>query len=427
MTFDADELINAYLDDRLTPEQATALNTWVKSDREHARRFIDALNLHTRLREQLRSTAALMPAPVTPRWRSLLLYASTLCSLLLFFFYALERQTIAKLKDDKQQLQAQTQALDEAHTRARQTSIELADTNQQLRADNRHGTAARQLLAHADSGFNPSGALHLIAYAGELTNDPPPAKETVRVEVLNDYFPARLKWKANDQAEQTTDLPRSDSTLQLPVGKVRLVCDSSISLAWYQSFGLVHHKNGKVTNRDYLGTSLGPVVLELKAGDVLRLRMEQPFTPWNATMIRVGTTGEWAIVTLERAWANYDVEPFQKGKWGGSEAFPNTALFWAKEGSKGLATELAQQFVSERDKKGFGGRMRGKMHTSIIVPVRDGKAVAPFATLTADELVPHLTQAFENLRQQRPPLGPTIQQEIDAATKLLPTLTPRKP
>ncbi len=46
------DLINGYLDGMLTAEQHATLSEWIQADKEHARRFSDAIMLHDRLRNE---------------------------------------------------------------------------------------------------------------------------------------------------------------------------------------------------------------------------------------------------------------------------------------------------------------------------------------------------------------------------------------
>lgn len=132
--------------------------------------------------------------------------------------------------------------------------------------------------------------------------------------------------------------------------------------------------------------------------------------------------GEWVIVTIERPWADFDLDLFRAGKWQAQEAFPNTALFWAKYGSKGLARELAANFISNRAENRDAGRFRGRMHTSLIVPWGAHGVSSTFKHINEETLSARLTEAFDLLKKQRPPAGPSIQEEIDEAAKMLKTL-----
>ncbi|HYH66896.1 MAG TPA: hypothetical protein VD866_19535 [Urbifossiella sp.] len=262
-----------------------------------------------------------------------------------------------------------------------------------------------------------AGALRSVSFQGDPVGAGPAPGGTVRAELLNDFLPCRLTWKT-DGGAGGGDLPLGDARLDLPTGRVRMACESAFRGGWYQPFGVVH--NGK-----HLGTTLGVLVLDLKPGDTLRVRAEHPFAPWNAVTTRVA--GELTVLTLERPRAEFDLEPFRAGKWGGTEALPNTALFWARDGSRGLAAELTAHVVAGRGDPAHRGRFRGKMHTSVVFPTTAGRLPPPLLTATAADMTRELTAAFDHLRRQRPPQGPSIREEIELAAKLLKTLPPTRP
>jgi len=284
----------------------------------------------------------------------------------------------------------------------------------QARLEVQRSRAAESILQES-AQIAQVGPLQSLAYVGTIL---PAAVQPGEVEVTvrNDYLPCRIVLKSDaDSKVRDVVAPRGDSKVTIPAGKVRVSCEPMFGGAWFQPFGVVDR-------RGYLGTSLGPVLLTVNAGEPLHVRMDQPFPPWNATMLRV--KGEWVIVTLERPWAELQVKEFRAGTFGGTEELPNTALFWARDKSGGMAEELARFFVANRDKN-RDGKFRGLRHTSLIVPATASGVTAGIKTLTADELVGPLTEAFEYLRRQRPPAGPTIEQEIARAAELLLTL-PKK-
>lgn len=53
MNYDYRNLIESYVDDVITPEELSALGDWIKSDKDHARQFAEAIVLHDRLRNEL--------------------------------------------------------------------------------------------------------------------------------------------------------------------------------------------------------------------------------------------------------------------------------------------------------------------------------------------------------------------------------------
>ncbi len=59
------------------------------------------------------------------------------------------------------------------------------------------------------------------------------------------------------------------------------------------------------------------------------------------------------------------------------------------------------------------------MHTTLIVASGRESDFGSLRTVTVEQMVIPLTEAFEALRKQRPPIGLTIQQEIDEAAKIL--------
>jgi hypothetical protein len=290
--------------------------------------------------------------------------------------------------------------------RAQESRSRLEVVNGQLRNQNE---LLKPDKAIVDAALPTDGQLHSVVFD---PRDKPRASSQsgdVTVTVQSVTFPCYLTWTVGNQSREVV-IPVGGAEVAMPAGSVQINVRARHEHAWFQACGLVR-------NETYLGSSLGPIVLTTNVGERFHLNLDQPFPPWNATMVRI--RGVWAILTLEKPWANAGVDDLKAGKWRGTETLPNTALFWAQDESAGLARELASFFVANRESKGWYGKFRGSMHTSLIVPA-DADAVAPsLRTITADELVPALTEGFEYLRRQRPPQGPSIQEEIDEASRLL--------
>jgi len=240
----------------------------------------------------------------------------------------------------------------------------------------------------------------------------PKQKGTARLQVRNTTFPCKISWKTADNektfvAASIGDMP----TWEVPADdRVEIVCTPLHTSGWYQLYGIVH------ANR-YYGSTLGKFVISVEDGDNVILQLQQPIPPWNAVMIRIDS--HWVLVTLEAPWAQFKVENLTDPA---QEDLPNTALCWAKVGSDGLARELAAYFVAERNKTHWG-RFWGKMQTSMIVPASEDEVAPSFQRITEEELATHLFDAFELLRKQRPPAGPSIQDEINAAERILNSLS----
>lgn len=97
-------------------------------------------------------------------------------------------------------------------------------------------------------------------------------------------------------------------------------------------------------------------------------------------------------------------------------------LFWTKIGSRGLATELVKTFMSKKSDIKVLGRYRGDQHTSLLIPSIAGGISPMFQELTNEELSQSLLEGFELIKKQRPPVGLSIQQELDRAQEILKTL-----
>lgn len=63
MNQDMRSLISGYLDGLLTEDQEAEVNAWVKGSPENARRFVDAVQLHDRLRDNMRAEQVMEHAP----------------------------------------------------------------------------------------------------------------------------------------------------------------------------------------------------------------------------------------------------------------------------------------------------------------------------------------------------------------------------
>lgn len=274
---------------------------------------------------------------------------------------------------------------------------------------NRDLVSLKPAQAIIDAAEPTDGQLQAIAFLPADKSAAVDTSGTVHVTVENVTFPCILKWKVGDET-RTIAVPAEGLRAELPSGEARITCDPEHTHSWFQPFGIVHEGT-------YLGSTVGASLLKVKSGDSVRIHLDQPYPPWNATMVRV--RGEWIIVTLDRPSAQLDVQKFREGRWEGEEALPNTPLFYADVGSEGLARELARYFIEHRSENIKHGKFRGMMHTTLLVPSEKIEVVAGLRTATLDDLIPPLTQAFEALRKQRPPTGLTIQQEIDAAAQLM--------
>ena len=246
-----------------------------------------------------------------------------------------------------------------------------------------------------------------------------PAPGRAVVEVRNATFGCKMTWSVGGESTKA-EIPTEGIRLVVPSGRVRLTIEPIHLHAWSQPFATVRHRRG-ADEPKHLGSALGAILLDVADGDTIHVRLDQPFAPWNAAMVRF--RGAWMLVTAERPWAEYDLATYRAGKYIGDpehpERLPNTPLFWAATGSKGMARELVESFVAHRgDGTRRWGRVRGTMHATLIVPAETDRVAAPFQDATAAELVPVLTEAFEILRGQSPPVGPSMQEEIDGASRL---------
>jgi len=214
-------------------------------------------------------------------------------------------------------------------------------------------------------------------------------------------------------SEHTIDA--GESILELPSGNsVTFFVRPGFTSLWLQpvAFGVIRNAKWQ-----FYGSVLGKQTLMLEDGDELIVNFDHPSPPWNAVCIPV--RNQWVLVTLERPWAMLDVDKWIRKEWQGQEELPNTALFWAREGIDGLAKELAASFVERRNDPALRGRVRGKMHTSLTVGAAENAVFKPFQEITVDELARELKTAFTLLREQRPPYGPSIAEEIARAKAIL--------
>jgi hypothetical protein len=114
-----------------------------------------------------------------------------------------------------------------------------------------------------------------------------------------------------------------------------------------------------------------------------------------------------------------DVDKWLAGEWDGKEELPNAAMFWARDGSEGLAQELAAYFIANRNDPDQPYSFRGNKHTSLQT-CGDGIRPSPLMQqITQEELQAVLFQAFEQLRMKSSPIGDPIQGEIDQAATVL--------
>ena len=127
------------------------------------------------------------------------------------------------------------------------------------------------------------------------------------------------------------------------------------------------------------------------------------------------------MVTLERPRANLDTDKWINKKWEGKERFPNTAIFWAHEGSEALARNLAQFFIAHRTDKGRWGRFREPetKHLGLVVRASQDAVSDSMQMIRQEELEEAIVVAFSLLRRQMSPFGVTIQEELEEAKEIL--------
>mgnify|MGYP001184566254 CR=1 FL=1 len=241
-------------------------------------------------------------------------------------------------------------------------------------------------------------------------------KGTVSVTARNVQFPCFLQWTANNETKTIT-LPTGETTLSLPIdGPTTLFCRPFRTSCWLQPVEVWVAKDGK--DLSCLGRLLGRSPLPLQDRDEVVVFFEDPVAPWNAVCVPI--KGESVLVTLERPNAAYDADKWLAGQWDAQEEFPNTALFWARYGSAGLAKELAAYFVSQRTGTENWFVFRGNMHTSLVVQTNNAEDVSQaMQTISQEELEKELLKAFELLRRRMSPDGGTVDAEITLADEIL--------
>lgn len=237
----------------------------------------------------------------------------------------------------------------------------------------------------------------------------------VSVTARNVQLPCVLLWTVDGEA-QTVTLPTGETKLTLPIGNpVTLFCRPFQTAGWFQAVQLWMKRGSDDMVR--LGCALGQTPLKLQDNDELIVFFEDPIPPWNALYVPV--QDESILVTLERPWAEYDIDKWLDVKWDGQEEFPNTALFWARDGSVGLARELAEYFLQHRDEPDKWVRFRGNAHTSMTVFGNGTTVSSQMQEITHEELESVLFEAFERLRRRMAPDGRLIEEEITDATLLM--------
>lgn len=241
------------------------------------------------------------------------------------------------------------------------------------------------------------------------------AKGKVTVVARNVQFPCRIRWTVGN-SEELRYLPAGETALEFPAGiPATVFCEPVHAAGWLQVVTVAVVRDGKLAMP--AGSVLGKIPLTLMDGDTVVLHFDQPIPPWNAMIVPV--RGEWILVTLERPWAEYETDKWLRKEWKGPEELPNTALFWAREGTAMLSKELAAFFIAHRNDTGHWGRFRGVMHTGITVRAGKNAVSGTMQEIEQKELELALAGAFELLRKQQPPLGRTIDDEIKKANEIL--------
>lgn len=255
-----------------------------------------------------------------------------------------------------------------------------------------------------------------VSYVGPgETNDE--AIGTVKVLVRNVQFPCVLRWIVGEKEERIY-LPAGNTSLELPAGNpVTAFCEPVHTAGWLQAVFVAVIRNERLAMKP--GSALGKISIVLKDNDTVVLHCEQPIPPWNAVCVPV--KGEWIMVTLERPRANLDTDKWINKKWEGKERFPNTAIFWAHEGSEALARNLAQFFIAHRTDKGRWGRFREPetKHLGLVVRASQDAVSDSMQMIRQEELEEAIVVAFSLLRRQMSPFGVTIQEELEEAKEIL--------
>jgi hypothetical protein len=237
----------------------------------------------------------------------------------------------------------------------------------------------------------------------------------VTVTARNVKYVCTLQWTVNGKT-QSIQLPTGESTMKLPMGRpVTLYCRPDKTAGWIQTVQVwLQRGEGQIES---LGSALGNVPLFLQDGDEVIVFFEEPVTLWNAVTVPIGD--ETIMVTLERPQGMRDVDKWLAGEWDAREEFPNVVMFYARDGSAGLASELAAYFIANRNDPTMPYAFRGRMHTSLVT-FSDGKTTSLLMKqVTQVELERVLFEAFEQLREKKSPLGVSIQEEIERVAELL--------
>lgn len=244
-----------------------------------------------------------------------------------------------------------------------------------------------------------------------------PRTGKVRVVVRNVQFACRLRWIVNDK-EDVHSLPMGETELELPIGSPTTAFVESLHTAnWLQAVYVAVIRDKERISPS--GTALGKLPLTLMDKDIVVLHVEQPLPPWNAVCVPV--RGEWMMITLERPWADFRVEPWKQKTLKEPEELPNSALFWKRDGTAATAKHLAAYFLAHRADKGAWGRFRTPetRHFGIVVRAGQDQVSEAMQTIEQPELERAIVTALELLKKQQPPLGPSIATELERAGEIL--------
>jgi hypothetical protein len=239
----------------------------------------------------------------------------------------------------------------------------------------------------------------------------------VQVTVQNDFLPAKLSWQVGIAKEEVTYIPvGTDQELVLPAGHaVSIICNPRHTSHWIQPYGIVIQRKGQEFAR-YLGSAVGKTALTLEDGDRIRIIMDPPSPPWNATMFRVD--GHLVLLTLHRPNPEHNVPEYRSGQL---NKFPNAMMAWSKVGSAGLARELAQQFERQRAdaNPGHSGRFDGNFGIGLVVQAGEVGIGPDLKELDIKELEKALVAAFEVIRKKHNSVGEPVEAFITKAGQIL--------
>jgi hypothetical protein len=217
----------------------------------------------------------------------------------------------------------------------------------------------------------------------------------VKVDVQNITWPVSLVWDTGVE-KHSKEVMRNGSTFELPSGDVTINVRPHKTHAFWQGFQVV-------LNGDYKGTSFGGLRMKLSRGDTLRIILEQPLPPWNATMVRIN--GQWVLITNESPLQDRSILDYFKNP--AADAKVNCLeWYWSELGTKKTAQEMAKWIASTVNAPEYEFYAWNRDYQfSVVTPMDGDRPIEEVRKASQEELQSEIESALKSMENRIQPNG----------------------